>query len=328
MSHFQQTLANPIAFEGLGVHTGQPCKVVLEPADADSGIVFTAEHFVAPCVIGTTVPIEAMHATVLVHEGHHISTVEHLLAALAHLGVDNIIVRLEGSEVPILDGSSYPFVEGILNAGLKEQRANKMLLTPRQVLRFADDHGRSIVIEPAVNGKDSLYISYTAEFAHPLAGSSRYEGMISQERFVEDLAPARTFGFLAQLPFLRKHGLSQGASLGNTVVMGEEELMNDMRVPDEWVRHKALDLLGDLFLLGKRVVGKVTAHKTSHSFNRLVVKHYIEHPDRWRLISGSELAEDEGEHISVGQVDKEHEKENGEPDINNGSNSGGDRPSR
>jgi UDP-3-O-[3-hydroxymyristoyl] N-acetylglucosamine deacetylase len=280
----QKTLKKELVFKGIGVHSGAPSTIRLKPAPFDSGIVFvknqSADHIMR---VGDVIPEVAMHATVIKSGFWAVSTVEHLMAALSLLGVDNVEIEVDGTEIPILDGSALPFVQGIYEVGFELQRAESAWLTPKELLTFQDNHGRLLVIEPAPQGEPSLFIDYNAGFVHPLNGSSIFSGQVTQDFFINEIAPARTFGNLEQFPYLRAHGLAQGSSLGNTVVIGDGELLNDMRLPDECVRHKLLDLLGDLSLLGKRLAGRITAQKTGHQFNRLVIEHFINNPQLWEL---------------------------------------------
>jgi UDP-3-O-[3-hydroxymyristoyl] N-acetylglucosamine deacetylase len=337
----QKTLKQIVKFSGLGVHSGLASGLTLLPAPVDTGIVFcNASKSEQRFRVGTVIPEIAPHATVIKTNGWYVTTVEHLMAALRMLDVDNVIVEMKGNEVPILDGSALPFVQGILDVGLQEQGAARRYLTPKEKLRFSDEKGRAIEIEPfapfdtnsrppspymattdtqderrvgsGVNNKpvrgecrpypsihfasqntqderpvyrtmNCLSISYTADFNHPLAGSTTFSAEISQSFFIDKIAPARTFGYLEQLPLLRQHKLAQGSSLSNTIVIGQE-LLNDTRFPDECVRHKVLDLIGDLGLLPYRLLGAVIAAKTSHNFNRLVAEHCLQHPELWQEI--------------------------------------------
>lgn len=285
----QKTLAREISFSGIGVHSGKPSSVLLKPSLPNNGIRIENKAHNLSFVVGTVVPLAAMHATVISYEGWNISTVEHLMAALGYLDIDNVDVVIEGEEVPILDGSSLPFAQGIESAGLVEQDAAKIYITPKMPLVFQDEEGRVIKMNPAQQKEGtwdtSLHLSYTASFNHPLIGTRTFHEVIDKNLFTRSIAPARTFGFLSQLPFLRKHGLSQASSLGNTVVIGDHEFLNDERIQDEWARHKMLDLLGDLALLGKRLAGTVVAEKTGHSFNRLVIEHYKNYPNEWGEIT-------------------------------------------
>ncbi len=287
----QKTLKKEIVFQGAGVHLGQACSVVLKPAASDFGIVFVnSNNSDEKIKIGDVIPKAAMHASVVQMNNFTISTLEHLMAAISALGIDNLLIEINGVEVPILDGSALSFVHGIIDVGLVDQDAEKRILTPKEEIIFEEKGGRFIKILPAKICRFSkaydkqLYFDYVADFEHPLLGQSRLNGVFSERFFVESIAPARTFGFLEQLPFLRRHGLALGTTLGNTVVIGEEEFLNERRFEDEFVRHKFLDLLGDLALLGKSLAGTLVAQKTGHNFNRFIVQHYIENPDKWNLI--------------------------------------------
>jgi len=279
----QKTIRTSIFIEGMGVHTGEPSSVTLRPSEPNSGIVLIHKQIPdKPLVIGTFVPEPAMHATVLKGEGWAVSTVEHLLSALSGLGIDNISVEISGNEVPILDGSALPFVQALKKAGIIEQAETKVFLTPVQTLKF-EDQGRFIEITPALKGQQTLTFDYSVEFEHPLLQQTSLSGVLSPQFYAKKVAPARTFGFLDQLPFLRKHGLARGTTLGNTVVVGEDMFLNSRRFTDELIRHKLLDLLGDLALLGKQLVGSIRAHKTGHNFNRQVIQHLLDHPDQWQI---------------------------------------------
>jgi len=283
MEH-QKTLKQKITFSGIGVHSALAASVMVLPAEADAGIVFCNAKDASQCFkVGAVVPEVAMHATVVKNGSWFVSTIEHLMAALRMVGVDNAKVALTGHEIPILDGSALPFVQGFLDVGLEKQDVHKHFLTPRQILQLSDASGRAITIMPAAQGANELVIEYSADFNHPLAGSPCFSGTITVPFFVEQVAPARTFGFLEQLPFLRQHNLAQGSSLSNTIVIGQE-VLNDMRFADECVRHKVLDLLGDVALLPYQLAGMVKAHKTGHSFNRMVVEHYYQNPDKWLVL--------------------------------------------
>ncbi|MCB9493332.1 MAG: UDP-3-O-[3-hydroxymyristoyl] N-acetylglucosamine deacetylase [Epsilonproteobacteria bacterium] len=286
----QKTVSKDVIFEGIGVHTGQPSTVWVKPAIENAGItIVNVDLHDEPLVIGSVVPEVAMHATVLKSKRWMISTIEHLMAALGQLGVDNAVIEIKGYEVPILDGSSLPFVQGIQQTGLVAQNAAKKIITPKQELSIQDKHGRSICITPVQKlpsqGASLVSVDYEAEFADPSLGSPHFKAAITADCFARELAPARTFGFMHQLPLLRQHGLAQGTSLGNTVVAGKDGLLNDMRIADECVKHKVLDLLGDLALLGCQLAGTIKAKKTGHSFNRLVVEHFIRYPEQWRLLN-------------------------------------------
>lgn len=286
----QKTIKEEIVFSGIGVHSGVQCSVTLKPAEHDHGIVICSAHNPEKrFLLGSVIPVVAMHATVINSNGWMVSTVEHLLAAIMGLGIDNLIIEVDGPEVPILDGSSLPFVQEIMSRGITLQSSQKTFLTPQSVLKFEDGKGRILEITPAQKNEDgsfdtNLHVEYEADFSSALIKDPVIAGNVTTVFFCDDIAPARTFGFLEQLPFLRQHGLAQGSSLGNTVVIGEGEFVNKLRFSNECVRHKFLDLIGDLGLLGKSLCGTVKAKKTGHSFNRKVVEHFVNHPSDWLLI--------------------------------------------
>jgi UDP-3-O-[3-hydroxymyristoyl] N-acetylglucosamine deacetylase len=290
MSINQKTLKGKVVFEGISVHSGMPGIVTLWPAEANSGIIFKNHNCPDDLIhVGTVVPEVAMHATVVRAKTWAISTVEHLMAAIWVLGLDNVVIEFDCQEVPIFDGSALPFVQGLLAEGFVEQDSLKKFLTPLHEVVLQDEKGRAIKIKPAIldeigNYSRQLFVDYTLDMSNPLVGNTRFVAEIKQDFFVKEIAPARTFGFLEQLPFLRQHGLAQGTNLGNTLVIGADELLNEPRFVDECVRHKVLDLLGDLSLLGKNLAGSIEAHKTGHAFNRLVVEHFAKNPELWILI--------------------------------------------
>ena len=284
----QTTIAKAISFSGIGVHSGEPSSVTLKPALVNTGIIIqNANDQQHEIKVGTIVPQAAMHATVIVDKTWKISTIEHVMAAVSMMGIDNVIVEINGNEVPILDGSALPFVQGIEQVGVVMLDARRQYLTPKQRLRFEDNDGRCITIDSAVimpatgERETTLSLAYSAQFGHALVGDFTFNATITRELFRDAIAPARTFGFLSQLPFLRKNGLAQGTTLGNTVVVCDDHFLNELRFEDEFVRHKVLDLIGDLTLLGLPLIGTVTASKTGHSFNRLVIEHFIKHPEEW-----------------------------------------------
>lgn len=286
----QITIADEVVFRGVGVHLGLTSKLILHPAPANHGIVFINPMFPDNKLkLGSIIPQEAIHASVLKSSKLVISTIEHLMASISAFGIDNLLIELQGIEVPILDGSSLGFITAISKVGFKSLDVQKQLLTPVSPLIFNDKkNDRFLEILPALkknSGYDlALYFDYFAEFKHPLIGKGRLTGEMTKDYFIKNIAAARTFGFLDELPFLRSKGLAKGTTLGNTVVIGESEFLNKPRFKDEFIRHKFLDLVGDLALLGKNLAGTLRARKTGHSFNRLVVADYINNPENWMLI--------------------------------------------
>lgn len=219
------------------------------------------------------------HATCLAKDDVRIETVEHLLAALCCLGIDNVIVEIDAAEIPIMDGSSAPFIYLIHEAGVRR------LAEPRSVVKLrrpvsVDDGARSVTAYPA----DSLRLSYTINFDHPLLRHQEYSAEISEVSFIEDIAPARTFGFLKDVELMRQNGLGLGGSLDNAVVLGETGVLNNpLRFTDEFVRHKVLDLLGDLVLLGKPIQAHIVAVRAGHEMHTKLVQAIIDSPENWEL---------------------------------------------
>ena len=281
----QKTILKTVSLTGVGVHSGHASTISLHPSQANSGITIKNKNFPEkPLCIGLTIPEQAMHATVLKHSSLQwaISTTEHMFAAIAGLGIDNLIIEVEKGEFPILDGSALPFVNALEQGGFKIQSEQKKFLSPKVPLHF-EENDRYIKILPAKDNSN-LHFTYSIHFDHPLIPQGTLSGTLTPEFFKKEIAPARTFGFLEQLPLLRKHGLAKGTTLGNTVVVGENMFLNTRRFADEFIRHKFLDLLGDLALLGRPLAGTISAHKTGHAFNRKVIEHYIKNPDKWELI--------------------------------------------
>ncbi len=288
----QRTINNIVKISGIGVHNGILSTIEIMPALVDTGIVFINKKAPGEFMrMGSVVPEIAPHATVVRKNNWAISTIEHLMAALWALDIDNVVIEVDGlmTEIPILDGSAYPFIQALREEGvIVEQDALKKFITPKSEIRIDDSGGRYIKLLPAKNALGQyfmLHVDYSADFEHSLLGEQKFTGFITEDFFVQEISPARTFGFLEQLPMLRQHRLALGSSLGNSVVMGADGFLNEVRFDNEFVRHKVLDLIGDLALLGNKLIGSVQASKTGHSFNRRVIEHFINHPDLWEFVS-------------------------------------------
>ena len=261
---YQTTLAGPVIYTDIGLHSGQPVSLELKPAAADSGIVFCRVDLAEK----PTVKAEAnnvtstMRATTLESGQAKVFTVEHLMAALYVLGVDNCLVEMSSAEAPVGDGSALPFVRLIEQVGLVELAEPRTILAVDKVVEVSDN-GRSIRIEPY----DGLKISFTSCNEHPLLGQQFAEYEVSPDVFVRDIAPARTIGFMHEVNALKAQGLALGGSLENTLVYDETTHLNAPRFSDELVRHKILDVLGDLALLGRPLRGHIIAIQSGHSLN-------------------------------------------------------------
>jgi len=283
----QRTLAGKVSCTGLGLHTGLPVTMSLNPARVDTGIRFvrhkaTSSSEIAACAKSVS---STSHATTLGTGDAEVSTVEHLLAALYALGVSNARIELDGPEVPAMDGSAGSFVHLIQSAGVNDQHEPRAVMQIERKIEFTDGE-RSISIEPARH----LQISYMIDFAHPLIGIQELSiECLRSANFELELARARTFGFLSEVAALRRDGLARGGSLANTVVLDSDRVVNPggLRWPDEFVRHKTLDLIGDRSLLGVPIHGHVRVRRGGHAIHLQLVHEILRQRDAWSLRGGS-----------------------------------------
>jgi UDP-3-O-[3-hydroxymyristoyl] N-acetylglucosamine deacetylase len=260
----QSTLVRRVRLAGVGLHTGRHVRVVLHPARADHGVVLYRSDVDAfiPAVAEAAGRFD--HATSLGERGRDVGTVEHLLSAAAGAGLDNLLVEIDGPELPILDGSALPWLEAFGTAGLVALNAPAVPYVPSRVFVVSESGGRKIEIRPA----RELRVTYTIDFPNPAVGRQSITVVLTPESYAAHIAPARTFGFLAEYEMLRAHGLARGAREDNCIVVGHDRVENgELRFADEFVRHKALDLLGDLALVGRPVLGHVVAHKAGHAMH-------------------------------------------------------------
>jgi UDP-3-O-[3-hydroxymyristoyl] N-acetylglucosamine deacetylase len=260
----QNTVARRVRLSGIGLHTGRHVRVTLHPFGAGQGIVFyrsDVDAFV-PAVAEEAGRFD--HATSLGERGRDVGTVEHLLSAALGAGLDNVLVELDGPEVPILDGSALPWLDAFEGAGFAAQAAPAVPFAPSHVFAIHGPEGKKLEIRPA----HDLRVTYTIDFPNPAVGRQSITVVLTPESYAAHLAPARTFGFLAEYEALKAHGLARGAREDNCIVVGEDRVENgELRFADEFVRHKALDLLGDLALVGRPVLGHVVAHKAGHAMH-------------------------------------------------------------
>ena len=280
---FQQTIRKPVTCSGVGLHSGCRVSVTLMPAPLDTGIVFIRKDVsdspqiqvsienIRPALLSTTVGID----------GVQVQTIEHLLAAASGLDIDNLLVEIDAPELPALDGSAQSFVSLMLEAGIVSQDRRRSYLKVVRPIEVIDGDKR-IAIRPASQSS----VTYTIEYAHPLIGRQTYDYDWSRDAFVEDIAPARTFGFLREVEALWEAGLGLGGSLQNTLILSEEGLLNEdgLRFADEFVRHKILDLIGDMMLLGVPVIGEIEAVRSGHALHARLVSRILESRDNWVLV--------------------------------------------
>jgi UDP-3-O-[3-hydroxymyristoyl] N-acetylglucosamine deacetylase len=277
----QRTLRRSISCAGIGLHSGNKVTLSLKPAAADSGIRFRRAD-----LGGLEVPALVTHvgginlATGLTRDAVKVDTVEHLLSALVSLGIDNVVIELNSAEVPIMDGSAAPFVYLIHEAGVKR------LPNPRRYLKvqrpIALSHGdKRIALYPS----DHFKVTYSIAFDHPLLRHQSRTLRITEESFVDDIAPARTFGFLKEVEMMRQQGLALGGSLENAVVIGDTAVLNNgLRFDDEFVRHKILDVIGDMALVGYPIIGHLVAHRGGHGLHTAFAALVLEESDAWTLV--------------------------------------------
>lgn len=284
---YQCTIDKAVAISGIGLHSGERINMTLRPAEAGTGIVFHR-------IIGTqTVSIAAKSenvvdtrlATVLGCGDVRISTVEHLLATLAAYGIDNLHIDIDGAEVPVMDGSAAPFASLIETAGLRKLSRSRVYLAIRQPVTVTDGEKRVNVIPSRF-----FRMTYDIAFEHPCISTQQRSVKVTAESFRRELAPARTFGFLRDVERLKAVGLARGGSLENAIVIDDERILNPegLRFPDEFVRHKILDAIGDLSLVGYPILGHVRAYKAGHDINHRLVEKILANPHCWQLIEFSE----------------------------------------
>ena len=270
----QRTIKRAISCTGLGLHTGRKINLTLCPAEPNRGIVFIRKDISRRVEIEARVEnvVDTCLATTLGKDGVRVSTVEHLLAALYGLGIDNLIVEVDGPEIPILDGSAAPFVYLIQAAGLMEQKEPKRFLLAKRKIEVVRGDSKLVLLPYKL-----FRVSCTIDFDHPLLRTQSLSLVWDTSTFQKEISKARTFGFLKDVELMRSMGLAKGGSLENAIVIDEYRVLNDegLRYPDEFVRHKILDLLGDLSLLGAYVIGHIKAYKSGHSINCKMVEAII-----------------------------------------------------
>ena len=279
----QQTIRRSTSCAGIGLHSGRKVTLSLKPAPANFGVRFRRSDlgdFEVPATVEHLGGIN--YATGLTRDAVRIDTVEHLMAALASLGIDNAIVELNSPEVPIMDGSAAPFIYLIQEAGVKPLPATRRFM---KILRpIALSHGdKRIALYPSYHFK----VTYSIAYDHPLLRQQSRTMRVTESVFVDDIAPARTFTFLKEVEQLRQHGLALGGSLENAVVIGETGVLNSaLRFADEFVRHKILDAIGDLALLGHPVIGHLVAHRGGHGLHTAFAAQVMAARESWTLVDG------------------------------------------
>ena len=285
----QRTLKNPIRAQGVGLHTGKKADLTLRPAAVNTGIVFRRVDQDPP----TEIPARMANvgntqlSTTLVRNGASVSTVEHLLSAFAGFSIDNAYIDVSAEEVPIMDGSAGPFVFMIQSAGVQEQDEEKCFLRITRTLRV-EDGDKWAMLEPY----DGFKVGFTIQFDHPVFQERDCQAEInfSTTSFIKEVCRARTFGFMKDFDFLRKKNLILGGSLDNAIVVDNEQVVNEegLRYQDECVRHKILDAIGDLYLLGHNLIGSYQGYKSGHDLNNRLLRQLARSQDAWEIVNFNE----------------------------------------
>jgi UDP-3-O-[3-hydroxymyristoyl] N-acetylglucosamine deacetylase len=278
----QRTIKREVYFRGIGLHTGKYASVKLKPAPRDTGIVFFRSDKDAIIRANLNSVSDTAFATTLGYDGIKIKTVEHLLAAAAGLGIDNLFIDIDGPEIPVLDGSSTELVGILLEAGIAKQAKKMSYLKIISPVSYEDAHCRVVVLP-----YEGRRLSYFMSFNHKVLGNQDFTVDINEANFATEIAPARTFGFLKDVERLRANGLAKGGSLDNAVIVDDEGILNTsgLRFKDEFVRHKILDAVGDFSLIGMPIEGHVIMEKSGHSANVHFLKRLLTSPECYRIVS-------------------------------------------
>lgn len=280
----QQTLAAAVTCSGVGLHSGQSATITLRPAPPDTGVVFVSRHRDGETSLAASVQyrVPTELCTAISGNGLQVQTIEHLLAALSGLHIDNVFVDVTATEVPVMDGSAAPFVRLIQSTGIVEQDRKQPFLKIMAPIEVADG-SRRVRIEPSSTPR----ITYSIHYDHPLIKTQTYMHDCSVNAFENEIAEARTFGFLHEVQALWARGLGKGGTLENTVVLSQDSIVNEsgLRFADEFVRHKVLDLIGDFSLLGVSFIGHIVAERSGHALHTRLVQQILQQPEKWVLLN-------------------------------------------
>ena len=283
---YQKTLRNVIRAKGVGLHTGEQVNLTMRPAPPDAGIIFRRVDLTPAVEIAARLEnvADTRLSTALGHETVRISTVEHLLSAFSGLGIDNAVVELSAAEVPIMDGSAGPFVFLIQSAGVEEQPVAKRFVRIRRRVEVSDGDKWARFLP-----HQGFKVGFTIDFSHPLfkGRHSRAEIDFTRTSFVREVSRARTFGFMRDIEKLREERLALGGNLDNAIVLDDYRVVNEdgLRYDDEFVKHKVLDAVGDLYLLGYSLIGAFSGHKSGHALNNRLLRELVRQQDAWEIVT-------------------------------------------
>ncbi len=282
--HLQRTLKKEILCSSIGLHTGRKVNMKIKPAPADTGIIFIRKDLpqARPIPADYKMVCDTTLATSLGYDGVSVSTVEHILSAFSGMGLDNAVIELDSFEVPIMDGSALPFVNMLKKVGTKTQGVSKKMLIIKKPVSVKEGEGVATLLP-----SDEFKITYDIDFAHRAIGRQSYSIIFSDRNYEADICSARTFGFLKEVEFLQAKGLGLGGSLDNVIILDDERIINKdgLRTPDEFVKHKILDAIGDLFLLGMPIIGHFVAYKSGHRLNNLLLRELMRQENSWEIIT-------------------------------------------
>jgi UDP-3-O-[3-hydroxymyristoyl] N-acetylglucosamine deacetylase len=298
--HLQRTIKHEINCRNIGLHSGRKVSMIVKPSGVDEGIVFIRKDL--PGDVRIKADLENVRDTILATtiglNGATVSTVEHLLSALCGMGVDNAAVEVDAPEIPIMDGSALPFVNLLKDVGTTIQNKCKRLLLIQKRISVSEGDGTAMLL-PSPEFK----ITYGIDFEHPLIRQQSYDMTFSDVAYERDICQARTFGFLKDVEYLQAKGLALGGSLRNAIVLDERRVINKegLRCHDEFVKHKILDAIGDLSLLGMPIIGHFVAYKSGHRLNNLLLKELMAHQECWKMVShiDRDSGEDEFKSLNI-----------------------------
>jgi UDP-3-O-[3-hydroxymyristoyl] N-acetylglucosamine deacetylase len=286
----QRTIAKTLDCSGIGIHSGKTVNLTIHPAPANHGIKFKRTDLQDCPSISThfNMVVDTSLATVIGYNGFIISTIEHLMACFFGLGVDNALVEIDSYEMPIMDGSAGPFADLILEGGIVDLKAPRCFFVVKEPIELADGH-KFVGLYP----DSEMKITYAIDYPHPLIGKQTYSLNLTEKAFVEEISRARTFGFFEEYEQLKQFGLSRGGSLDNVVVVDRDRILNPggLRFKDEFVRHKILDSIGDIALLGMPIIGHVVLSKSGHAFNHAFLRKFFDQKRCWETVQTSNLSD-------------------------------------
>ncbi|MBU0993878.1 MAG: UDP-3-O-acyl-N-acetylglucosamine deacetylase [Proteobacteria bacterium] len=283
----QKTLANPVKCSGIGVHSGRNVNLTIKPAPVNHGIKFERVDLPDRPRINAlfNMVVDTSLATVIGNQGAIVSTIEHLMASFSGLSIDNALVELDAYEMPIMDGSAFQFTRMLLEGGMVEQESPKSYFIVKKPI-ILEENEKSVKLYPS----DIPKLTCTIEYNHPLIKTQTCSIELNADTFEKEICSARTFGFVQDIEMMKRYGLGRGGSLDNAVVIDTQTVLNDggLRFPDEFVRHKLLDCIGDFSLLGMPILGHIVAFKSGHAFNHAFLKEFFARKDAWETLSSKD----------------------------------------